>query len=170
LINVIRRLGTGLRLPRVGARLAALMAAFAGGLAILASFRKIAIVVLETAAIWSTEAALFWVFARVLHIELTPSGSIVATAILGLGLMIPAAPAALGTYEFFSISGLRLMGVAAGPALALTLLLHAWVLVFNTGLGLICMTASGLGFSQLTRSLDSAKDCCTSGAVAGRTS
>jgi hypothetical protein len=131
------------------ARLAGLVDSFAQGITAVTSPSTLFVLFLQTAAIWASEAVLFYVFGRSLGISLSASGSLIAAAILGLGLMIPAAPGAIGTYEFFGSSALRLVGVAAAPALALTLLLHAWVLVFNTAVGLVAMAVGGVGFSAL---------------------
>ncbi len=144
-------------------KIAGLVDSFSHGIAAVTSPAVLGLLFLQTAAIWATEAALFYAFARSLGIGLSASGSLVASAILGLGLMIPAAPGAVGTYEFFGSSALRLVGVASAPALALTLLLHAWVLVFNTGVGLVAMAAGGIGFSAF--SADRAQKDCSSSVV-----
>jgi uncharacterized protein (TIRG00374 family) len=147
------------------ARLAGLVDSFAHGITAVTSPSILFVVCLLTAAIWATEAALFYVFGRSLGISLAADGSLIAAAILGLGLMVPAAPGALGTYEFFGSAAVRLVGVAPAPALALVLLLHAWVLVFNTAVGLLAMAVGGVGLSALRRQsqtvpeeLDGARD------------
>jgi uncharacterized membrane protein YbhN (UPF0104 family) len=63
--------------------------------------------------------------------------------------MIPAAPGYIGTYEVFTISALGLFGATREEALALALVMHAWVLVVTTGLGVASLGSSGLGFSRL---------------------
>jgi uncharacterized protein (TIRG00374 family) len=138
--------------------LAGLVDSFAHGISAVTSPATLCLLFLCTAAIWASEAALFYVFGRSLGITLSASGSLIACAILGLGVMIPAAPGAVGTYEFFGSAALRLVGVAAAPALALTLLLHAWVLVFNTALGLVMMAVGGIGFSALLRPSSRSRD------------
>ena len=146
-------------------RIAALVDSFSHGIAAVTSPATLFFLFLQTSGIWATEAAFFYAFAHSLAIDLTAGGSLIAAAILGLGLMIPAAPGSVGTYEFFCSSGLRLVGVAAAPALALTLLVHAWVLVFNTGVGLVAMATGGIGFSRLARASDAATEAGSSGRV-----
>ena len=81
---------------------------------------------------------------------LPAKSAVVVSAVLGLGLMIPAAPGGLGTYELSGVAALQLVNVDSGPALALTLAIHAWVFVTNTALGLVfsrrerCSTAAAL--------------------------
>ena len=147
--GLLHRAATRGSLPGA-AKLAGLVDSFAHGITAVTSPSTLLVLFLQTAAIWATEAALFYAFGRSLGISLSAGGSLIAAAILGLGLMIPAAPGAIGTYEFFGSAALRLVGVAPAPALALTLLLHAWVLIFNTGVGLAAMAAGGIGFSAFS--------------------
>ena len=63
--------------------------------------------------------------------------------------MIPAGPAFIGTYEFFSVAALRLFGIGAESALALAVLMHAWMVVVTTVLGLVGLNVIGSKFSHL---------------------
>jgi uncharacterized membrane protein YbhN (UPF0104 family) len=63
--------------------------------------------------------------------------------------MIPAAPAGLGTYELFGTEAFKLAGIAAGSALALTVVIHAWVFVANILLGLCLLATKGISLAQL---------------------
>lgn len=149
LLDLLSRGAARLRLERAGNALAMLLQSFSDGLAAIASPSQLLLLLLQTAAIWASEAALFFVFARVVGASLSLSGCVVSSAILGLGLMIPAAPAAVGTYEFFSTAALKLVGMAAPAALAMTVLLHAWVLLWSTALGLGSMATAGFRVRQL---------------------
>lgn len=148
-LSVVRRSFQGIHLPHLGEKLAALLAAFAEGLHAIGSAGQMARLLAATAAIWFTEAALIWVFARAFHALLGVQSSFVVAAVIGLGFMIPAAPAGLGTYELFGVAAFQLVGVAAAGALAITLAIHAWVFVSNNGAGLLCLALLGVRFSQL---------------------
>jgi uncharacterized protein (TIRG00374 family) len=102
-----------------------------------------------TLAVWATEAALVWAIALSLGLRIAPASAFIVAAVLGLGFMIPAAPAGLGTYELFGVAAFKLVGVASGAALAITALLHVWVFVANNALGLLCVAWAGIGWSQL---------------------
>jgi uncharacterized membrane protein YbhN (UPF0104 family) len=102
-----------------------------------------------TAPIWATEVALVWGLAGSLGIALTFRSVMLASAVLGLGLMIPAAPGGLGTYELFGTEAFKLVGVAASGALALTIVIHAWVFVANIAIGLGALAIKGLSLAQL---------------------
>ena len=144
----LRRVAVRLHGQRAGEKVAALLQSFTEGLSAVGSAGRLSWLAAQTAVIWMSEAALFWVLARSLNLDLAFSSAVVASAILGLGLMFPAAPGALGTYEFFSTSALRLSGMAASAALSLTLLLHAFVLVFTTAVGVACVAIAGFSLRQ----------------------
>jgi uncharacterized membrane protein YbhN (UPF0104 family) len=124
--------------PGLGEKAGVLGRSFAEGLHGIASARDMAVLLSITAAIWATEAGLVCGLAWALHVPLSLSGGVMVCAVLGLALMIPAAPGALGTYEFFSSAALALAGVGVATGLALTLVLHAWVLLATSITGFLC--------------------------------
>ncbi|MBZ5568052.1 MAG: flippase-like domain-containing protein [Acidobacteriia bacterium] len=122
----------------LGERIAHLGSSFAEGLHAVASMRDMTVLLAITAAIWTTEAGLVCGLAWAMHVPMSLAAGLMVCAVLGLALMIPAAPGALGTYEFFSSAAIALTGVGAAIALALTLVLHAWVLLSTSITGLCC--------------------------------
>jgi uncharacterized membrane protein YbhN (UPF0104 family) len=68
--------------------------------------------------------------------------------------MIPAAPGGLGTYELFGTEAFKLTGIAASSALALTVVIHAWVFVANIALGICLLAVKGISLAQLRNRLE----------------
>jgi uncharacterized membrane protein YbhN (UPF0104 family) len=68
--------------------------------------------------------------------------------------MIPAAPGGLGTYELFGTEAFKLAGIAASSALALTVVIHAWVFVANIAVGICLLAVKGISLSQLRNRLE----------------
>jgi len=122
---------------------------FASGLDAITSSKRLAVLALVTLAIWAGAAALLWTLTLVLRIPLTLPAAATAAAVLGLGLAIPAAPGFVGTYEFFAVAGLRLFEVGAESALALALVMHAWVLVTTTFIGCASLAAGRLTWADV---------------------
>lgn len=151
-LRLIRLVLQSFRLKALNEKVSKLFAQFAEGLSILESLRQVARLIGLTILVWMCEAALIWGLASALQIPLSLPASAFVSAILGLGLMIPAAPGAIGTYEFFSIIALRIFGIGAESALALTLVLHAWSFLATTLLGLVGLWIGGIGFSELISS------------------
>lgn len=134
----------------------ALVTAFSDGLRAITSASQMLALLLLTAGIWSTEAALIWGLALALGLAVSLKSAVMASAILGLGLMIPAAPAGLGTYELFGTEAFKLAGLSAGSALALTVVIHAWVFVANIAAGVSLLLVKGISLAQLRDRLEGA--------------
>jgi glycosyltransferase 2 family protein len=140
-----------MRLRSLAKKAAALFGSFNEGLHGVASIAQMLCLAAITALIWATEAGLVWAIAKTLGLPLSLPYSLVVAAVIGLGLMIPAGPASIGTYEFFVVAAMGLAGIASGSALAYALLLHAWVFVTTSVVGLVCLALAGLTLKQLAR-------------------
>jgi uncharacterized protein (TIRG00374 family) len=112
---------------------------------------------------WLSSAAALHLASLAMDIPIPFGGALFTTALLGISMMIPASPGALGTYEFFAVSGLAFFGVKRAPAISLSLLLHMLQYVLTTGLGLISLWSRGLSLQRVRTSLVEAE---TSGPTA----
>jgi uncharacterized protein (TIRG00374 family) len=153
LIDTLRRGFRFVRLSSLEEKFDGLLTAFADGLSAVSSAGQMLMLLLLTAAIWTTEAGLIWGLARALGLAVSLKSALVATAVLGLGVMIPAAPGSLGTYELFGTEGFKLAGIAASSALALTVVIHAWVFLANIVVGISLLTLKGISLAQLRNRL-----------------
>jgi len=153
LIDFVRRAFRWLRLSSLEERFDGLLSAFADGLSAISSAGRMLSLLIMTAVIWTTEAALIWGLAGALGLAVPLKSAVVASAVLGLGLMIPAAPGGLGTYELFGTEAFKLAGIGASGALALTVVIHAWVFVANVIAGVALLAVRGLSLAQLKRRL-----------------
>ncbi len=149
LIDFVRRAFRVVHLSALEERFDGLLTSFADGLSAVSSAGQMLILLLITAAIWTTEAGSIWGLAGALGLAVSLKSAVVASAILGLGLMIPAAPGGLGTYELFGTEAFKLAGIAASSALALTVVIHAWVFVANIAVGICLLAIKGISLSQL---------------------
>ncbi|MBU0638672.1 MAG: flippase-like domain-containing protein [Planctomycetes bacterium] len=136
------------RKPALGKKIELLFASFAEGLSAVGSVRKMAALVVLTAVLWGLEGALVWALAAAMGVPLSLAGGALVVAVLGLGMMVPAAPGFVGTYEFFATAILTALGATPDSALALTLLMHAWFLLVTTGVGAAALAGSGIGLSR----------------------
>lgn len=154
LIQYVRRAFHVTHLSFLEEKFDSVLTSFADGLTPVGSATQMLVLLTLTAGIWTTEATLVWGLAGSLGIAVSLKSALVACAILGLGLMIPAAPGGLGTYELFGTEAFKLTGVAASSALALTVVIHAWVFVANIALGVCLLTVQGISLAQLRKRLD----------------
>ena len=154
LIDSVRRAFRWVHLSSLEEKFDGLLTSFADGLSAVASAEQMLILMVLTAAIWTTEASLIWGLARTLGLSISLTSAVVASAVLGLGFMIPAAPGGLGTYELFGTEAFKISGIAASSALALTVVIHAWVFMANIGVGICLLALKGLTLSKLRNKLD----------------
>lgn len=153
LIETVRSAFRLVHLSSLEEKFDGVLTSFADGLAAIGSAGQAFILLVLTGAIWATEAGLIWGLAGALGLTVSLKSAVVASAVLGLGLMIPSAPGGLGTYELFGTEAFKLAGVSASGALALTVVIHAWVFVANIAVGICCLAVKGISFAQLRHSL-----------------
>lgn len=149
-----------LELSRMGAltpRANSAIRRFTEGLSSIASVRTLVFLFAFTLVIWLLDAALVYSLGRSVAVDVPILGALVVSAIIALSSMIPAGPSGIGTYEYFSIAALKLIGVRPEIALTVTVLLHAWAILFTLSVGLLSMFAINLKLSSIAsgQTLDS---------------
>lgn len=154
LIRYVRRAFQFAHLSSVEEKFDGILTSFADGLSSVSSAPQMMMLLLLTGIIWTTEAGLIWGLAGALGLSVSMKSAVVASAVLGLGLMIPAAPGGLGTYELFGTEAFKLAGITASRALALTVVIHAWVIVANIVLGICLIGVKGISLTQLRRRIE----------------
>jgi uncharacterized protein (TIRG00374 family) len=155
LVQSVRHVFRTARLSFLEEKFDGLLTSFTEGLSAVSSASQMFFLILLTATIWITESMLIWGLGMALGLALTLKAAIVASAILGLSLMIPAAPGGVGTYELFGTEAFELAGIAGSSALALTVVIHAWVFVANVATGVLMLGLRGISLAQLRNRLDS---------------
>lgn len=155
LIDFVRRVCRAVHLTSLEQHFDGLLTSFADGLAAVSSAAQMLSLLVMTAGIWIIEAASIWGLAGALGLAVSFKSAVIASAVLGLGLMIPAAPGGLGTYELFGTEAFKLTGLAASSALALTVVIHAWVFVANVVLGVCMLGVKGISLAQLKHTIES---------------
>jgi uncharacterized protein (TIRG00374 family) len=154
LIQYVRRAFRLVHLSFLEEKFDGLLTSFAEGLSAVGSAAQMLSLLVLTAATWTTDAVLIWGLAGALGLAVSLKSAVVASAVLGLGLMIPGAPGGLGTYELFGTEAFQLAGIAASSALALTVVIHAWVFVANIALGGCLLAMKGISLTQLRNRLE----------------
>ncbi len=100
--------------PRLGQRLAGMLEAFIGGLRALPSWRSIAAIVAMTAVYWGLNGWGMKILALGFGIHLDFLQAYTVLGVLVIGVMIPAGPGMVGTFQAFCQLGLAVfIGTAA---------------------------------------------------------
>jgi len=69
--------------------------------------------------------------------------------VIGLGTMVPSSPGYLGTYEFFAINALGLLGVTGTMALSFAFVSHAVTLLGASLIGALCFAFQRIEFASV---------------------
>jgi uncharacterized protein (TIRG00374 family) len=133
----------------IAGRITGLLDAFITGLDALRSPAAVARLAGLSALVWLCEGGTFACVLLAFPIGLSRGEWFAATAFLlvfvNLGIMIPAAPGYVGTYQLFAKLALGAFAVAEASAVALSFVAHALQYTLITSLGLLCLWR--LGFS-----------------------
>jgi glycosyltransferase 2 family protein len=106
------------------------------GFSVLKSPGKVTLVMFVSISIWALEVAGLLCMARVFSLTLSFAQSSAVLMGIAVGVMIPAAPGYVGTYEYFGKRMMMLLGFAEPISLSFILTLHVFQLTLNSLLGL----------------------------------
>jgi hypothetical protein len=124
--------------PRAAARVSAMMDAFIHGLRLVPSRRKLALFFLLTTAYWGLNGWGMQVLARAFDIRVSLMGFYTVLGVLVVGVMIPAGPGMVGTFQAAVMLGLSLFvpkAVVDARGAAYANVLWAAQLAVTTALG-----------------------------------
>jgi uncharacterized protein (TIRG00374 family) len=119
---------------------------FLGGLAFLPDLRSVGGAALLSAAIWVLGTAVNHVSFMALGLDLPWSAAAALQIVITLGVLLPAAPGFVGSFQFFVVMGLKLYGVGEAVALSYAILIHATVLAVHIILGVACGLTLQIGW------------------------
>jgi uncharacterized protein (TIRG00374 family) len=109
----------------------------------LSSMRRPNVVVstsLLSLVVWTIEWAAYYSVASAFDLGLSSMDLAAACAFLlvvvNLGIMLPAAPGYVGTFQFFAVSSLAVWGIPKEPALAVAIVAHLAQYILVTAIGL----------------------------------
>lgn len=139
----------GLLSQSVGTSIQGILERFIDGLSLLRSSRQVLYVLLLTLMIWGIEVVSVGLTMQSFNLNLPWIAPLLVSVMLSLSFVIPAAPGAVGTYEFFVIVALTPFAVESNQAMGLAFVLHAMMYIMTTALGLICLWVVGLPLRRL---------------------
>ena len=132
---------TELARARLGDRVFAFVQQLMQGIFVFRNAGELAGFVAYTVLLWLTIAGAFWVGASAFHIPLAPHLAPMLMAVAAVGTMVPSAPGNVGTYHFFGVLALGLVGVDRDTAAASIITYHALDVTTSLVVGAICLVA-----------------------------
>jgi glycosyltransferase 2 family protein len=106
-------------------RAGAMLRGFLDGLACFRQPRDLLAYLALTVVFWLVNGFSMWVLLRGMGIEVDPLAAFFCVCFLVIGMMIPAPPGNVGNFHAFARAALTVFGVAAVPAVAYAIVLHA---------------------------------------------
>jgi len=100
--------------------------------------------------VWTLEGSFLYVMAHAFSMPLRYSEAFFLLFALGLSVTLPQAPGYVGTFEFFGVTALSLLGFSKSQALPLILAVHGMQFALVGILGLIGLWREGLSLQSLT--------------------
>jgi uncharacterized protein (TIRG00374 family) len=128
---------------RFARRAGALAMEFLHGMKGITHSRGLLPVSLLSLACWVIHGMYFFLMFKALDIELSFSAALVLQMVIGLGVILPAAPGYVGTFEYFTVLGLSLFGIGHEAAFAYALLAHICQFVPVSAVGLFFALRKG---------------------------
>lgn len=107
---------------------------------------------------WCMDAAVFWLVALALGIEIGPLGAVLIGAITILGTAIPAAPGYVGTFELAASAVAVALGVPSDAAVAYALMAHAVTVLPVAAMGAVALLSLGSSLRDVARDAQSARN------------
>ena len=137
-------------------RLAHMIEHFISGLHVLKSKKEVFKLVLLSPVIWAVDIMVIAIMSRSFELNLSWMQAGLTMGGLILGVMIPAAPGAVGTYEAGGKQALVLMGFNPTLAFSFIALLHVMQIGFTFALGIPALMIEGFNPGKLYREMNSA--------------
>jgi uncharacterized protein (TIRG00374 family) len=123
--------------PSLGTRVSRLFGRFLEGFQVFTTAGQVLQVVALSAVLWGAAVCSHYCVGQALGLSVPAMGYMVVVFTTAFGILIPAAPGAVGTFHSFAYLGLVLVGVQSREqALAFAVVLHAmeWMLMNISGL------------------------------------
>ncbi|MCC6175465.1 MAG: flippase-like domain-containing protein [Chloroflexi bacterium] len=129
--------------------------AFMKGLSTMQRPSVLAKTALLSVVVWSLEWAAYYLVTGAFDLGLSPTTRAAACGVLlvvvNLGIMLPAAPGYVGTFQFFAVAALAVFGVQREQALAVAIVAHATQYVLVTAIGLAFFGREHVSLGTLTQ-------------------
>jgi glycosyltransferase 2 family protein len=133
-----------------------LAASFARGLSLVRGRHRLGRMVILSLVAWCVELSVFLVLMPGFGIPGTPPLALLVGSAANFATLVPSSPGYVGTFDGALITVLRdTAGIAAAPATAYAIVVHATLFLPVVVLGTLVLWRSHMTFEQITRAADS---------------
>lgn len=121
---------------------------FIRGLDVLIAAQHYGQIVFTTFCMWFFYTLSYYLSFRIFDFHLPLTAGLVVIAMSGIGMMIPAAPGAIGTFHWFTMQALLLYGIAHDQASSYVVLIHAVNFIYVSAIGLVCLLRENIRLAE----------------------
>lgn len=107
--------------------------------------------VVYSIVIWLLEGSMYYFVLESFGLNLDFYVAFFLLAVVNLGILVPAAPGYIGTFQFFSIMALSIFGIDKNTGFSVSIVLHALQYFPITFLGLYYLGKEGIKLSNIAR-------------------
>ncbi|MHB8114707.1 MAG: lysylphosphatidylglycerol synthase transmembrane domain-containing protein [Bellilinea sp.] len=147
----------GIRWKFVGKWVAPQVRSLLTGLTALTDLRQFILALLLLLASWAIAIGVYYVGLLAIAPTVPIWWGVFTDAVLALGIAIPSAPAALGTFEAATVGALTILGIDQTTGLAYAITLHFMQILVTGALGLVGLMRQGRSISSLFLDLQNRK-------------
>jgi len=112
---------------------------FLSGLSGLCRPRIGVLFLIMTGALWGLELGVASLIALACNLDIALGNLLFVLIAITVGTLVPSSPGYLGTFEFFGLSTLAMVGHTGGDALSFVIVLHAVTILGAGLLGVLCL-------------------------------
>ena len=112
---------------------------FLSGLGGLCQVRVGVMFLSMTAILWGLELGVAALIASAFQLDIAAGNLLFVMIAITVGTLVPSSPGYLGTFEFFGLSTLAMVGQTGGNALSFVIVLHAVTILGAGFLGVLCL-------------------------------
>jgi uncharacterized protein (TIRG00374 family) len=147
-LGLLRRIGTPIS-ARLTEKAVGMLGAFADGLRSLPDFGALAVFIGLTLIYWAANGFGMWLLMRGFGWETPMLAGFVLVCVLVIGIMVPAGPGFLGTFQAAVAAGLSIFGVSASAAGAYNMVLYPLNVAVVCGFGIPFLLGRGGQVSEI---------------------
>lgn len=125
---------------------------FITGFEIIKDVKSFFAIIFLSVFIWLCESMNVYLLVRIIGIHLPFSAVIFVLFVTVIGLIIPAAPGSVGTFEFFFVTSIMFFGVSKVNGLAAALIIHVVGIILIMSLGVYYFIKEGISYKEITTS------------------
>lgn len=123
---------------------------FICGFEVIKDTNSFFIVIFFSLCVWLCEMLNMYFLVKVVSIDLSIFVIIFVLFATVIGVMIPAAPGAIGTFEFFFVASMMFFGIGKEKALASALIIHSLGGIYVISLGVYYFFKEGISYKEIS--------------------